>query len=91
LNPIYAREPFSGRGAALYAGRFGLPTLYTSLWVMTAIRQANQGGALQPTMIASYDADFDNIFDTRDEDGLKQFGMNASLARRCRLARSDAQ
>jgi RES domain-containing protein len=84
LNPIHAREPFSGRGAALYGGRFnpkGVPALYTSLTIMTTISEANQAGSLQPTMIISYDADFDNIFDARDEHALEQFGMNmASLA-----------
>jgi RES domain-containing protein len=49
LNPIYAREPLSGRGAELYGGRFnpkGVPALYTSLSVMTALREANQVGNL---------------------------------------------
>ena len=81
LNPTYAHEPFSGRGAALYGGRFnpkGLPALYTSLTIMTAIREANQVGSLQPTMMISYDADFDNIFDTRDEDALDHLGMDAT-------------
>lgn len=84
LNPIYAREPFSGRGASLYGGRFnpkGVPALYTSLTIIGAIREANQAGSLQPTMIIAYEANFDNIFDTRDEEALEQFGMNtASLA-----------
>ena len=54
LNPIYAREPLSGRGAELYGGRFnpkGVPALYSSLTVMTALREANQAGSLQPAMI----------------------------------------
>ena len=48
LNPIYAREPLSGRGAELYGGRFnpkGVPALYSSLTVMTALREANQAGS----------------------------------------------
>ena len=84
MNPVYAREPFSGRGAALYGGRFnpkGVAALYTSLTIIGAIREANQAGTLQPTMIVAYEADFDTIFDTRDEEGLEHFGMNsASLA-----------
>src|SRR5690606_4555103 len=45
LNPVYAREPLSGRGAELYGGRFnpkGMPALYASTSVLTALREANQ-------------------------------------------------
>lgn len=69
LNPIYAREPLSGRGAELYGGRFnrkGTPALYVSLSVMTALREANQAGSLQPTTLVSYDADIERVFDSRD-------------------------
>ena len=81
LNPIYAREPLSGRGAELYGGRFnpkGVPALYTSLTVMTALREANQAGALQPTMLVSYDAEIEDVFDSRDEAALKAEGMDAA-------------
>jgi len=60
LNPIYARAPLSGRGAELYGGRFnarGTPAFYTSLTIMTALKEANQVGSLQPTTLASYEAD----------------------------------
>ena len=80
LNPIYAREPLSGRGAELYGGRFnpkGMPALYTSLSVLTALREANQVGNLQPTTLVSYDAAFEHVFDSRDEDDLKAEGMDA--------------
>ncbi|MCO6188274.1 RES family NAD+ phosphorylase [Rhizobium sp. L1K21] len=73
LNPVYAREPLSGKGAALYGGRFnpkGTPALYTALSVMTAIRESNQIGHLQPTTLVSYEADMENIFDSRDEAAL---------------------
>lgn len=69
LNPVHAREPLSGRGAELYGGRFnpkGMPALYTALSVMTALREANQVGHLQPTTLVSYQADIDAVFDTRD-------------------------
>lgn len=80
LNPIYAREPLSGRGAQLYGGRFnakGTPALYTSLSVMTALREANQVGNLQPTTLVSYDAAIEAVFDCRDEAALKVRGMDA--------------
>ena len=67
LNPIYAREPLSGRGAQLYGGRFnakGIPALYASLSVMTALREANQVGSLQPTTLVSYDAEIERVFES---------------------------
>lgn len=73
LNPVYARRPLSGRGAALYGGRFnrkGMEALYTSLTPETAIREANQVGTFQPTMLLAYEADIRPIFDTRDPDAL---------------------
>jgi len=79
LNPIYAREPLSGRGAALYGGRFnakGIPALYTSLSVMTALREANQVGSLQPTTLVCYEAEIGQVFDTRDSDALVKHGFD---------------
>lgn len=81
LNPIYAREPLSGRGAELHGGRFnrkGVPALYTSLSVMTALREANQVGSLQPTTLVSYDADIGRVFDCRDDAALQAEGMDAA-------------
>jgi RES domain-containing protein len=81
LNPIYAREPLSGRGAELYGGRFnprGVPALYTSLSVMTALREANQVGNLQPTTVVAYEAEIDGIFDCRDDAALAAEGMDAA-------------
>ena len=45
---------------------------------MTALREANQVGALQPTTLVSYDADIDAVFDGRDEKALAAVGMNAA-------------
>jgi RES domain-containing protein len=78
LNPIYAKEPMSGRGAEIHGGRFnpkGTAALYTSLALPTAIREANQVGDLQPTTIVSYNADIDGIFDCRDLKALAGEGM----------------
>jgi RES domain-containing protein len=82
LNPIYARDPLSGSGAALYGGRFnpkGIPALYTSLAVMTALREANQAGNLQPTTLVSYDAEIGQVFDSRNEQALLAEGMDAIM------------
>ncbi|SMX51214.1 RES family NAD+ phosphorylase [Actibacterium lipolyticum] len=82
LNPVYAREPLSGRGAELYGGRFnakGTPALYTALDPKTALREANQVGSLQPTILMSYTADLGPIFDTRDQDALARYGMTADM------------
>lgn len=84
LNPVYAREPLSGRGAELYGGRFnprGMPAIYTSLSIMTALREANQVGNLQPTTLVCYDADIERIFDSRNADLLGSHGVDpAELA-----------
>lgn len=79
LNPVYAREPLSGRGAQLYGGRFnakGTPALYASLSVLTALREANQVGSLQPTTLVSYDAEIERVFDTRDASALAAQDMD---------------
>lgn len=81
LNPVHAREPLSGRGAELYGGRFnpkGMPALYTSLSILTALREANQVGHLQPTTLVSYRADIASVFDSRDTVALEAEDMSAS-------------
>lgn len=83
-NPVHAREPLSGAGAARFGGRFnrvGRPALYTSLAPETALREANQVGTLQPTMLVAYRADIGPLLDGRDEAALAPFGMTpAALA-----------
>ncbi|QPC88764.1 RES domain-containing protein [Mesorhizobium sp. NBSH29] len=79
LNPLFAFEPLSGKGAALYGGRFnpkGMPALYGTLSVMTALREANQVGSLQPTTLVSYDADIHAVFDARDQQALAERAMD---------------
>jgi RES domain-containing protein len=82
LNPVFARDPLSSRGAELYGGRFnpkGVPALYTSLTVLTALREANQVGNLQPTTLVSYEAEIEGVFDTRDGAALVAQGIDADL------------
>ena len=79
LNPLWAREPLSGLGAQIYGGRFnarGTPALYTSLSIMTALREANQAGSFQPVTLVSYEADFERVFDSRDPGALA--GLSAA-------------
>lgn len=84
LNPIHAREPLSGRGAELYGGRFnprGMPALYASSSVMTALREANQVGDLQPTTLVCYRAEIEAVFDASRAANLAAWNMDeAALA-----------
>jgi RES domain-containing protein len=84
LNPVWAREPLSGEGARRHGGRFnpkGVPALYTSLSISTAIREANQIGTLQPTTLVAYQSDLDPVFDATDAGGLRDYGFSlADLA-----------
>ena len=76
LNPRWAREPLSGEGARRHGGRFnprGVPALYTSADVLTAVREANQAGALQPTVLVSYEADLEPVLDGRDPAALAEW------------------
>ena len=55
------------------------PALYMFLSVMTALREANQAGSLQPTALVSYNADIDGVLDSRDDAALKAEGMDAVM------------
>lgn len=82
LNPIWAREPLSGEGARRHGGRFnprGMPALYAAQSVMTAIREANQVGTLQPTTLVAYRADLDPVFDGTDPVALAAVGATPAL------------
>jgi RES domain-containing protein len=84
LNPMWAREPLSGEGARRYGGRFnpkGVPALYTARSIMTAIREANQIGTLQPTTLVAYRGDLDPVFDATDANALQDYRLSlAELA-----------
>ncbi|EFL87457.1 RES family NAD+ phosphorylase [Ahrensia sp. R2A130] len=81
LNPRYAREPLSGEGAAKFGGRFNAmatPALYTSLAPDTAIREANQVGTLQPTVLVAYRANIVHVFDATDPASLAALNADAA-------------
>ena len=81
LNPLWAREPLSGEGARRHGGRFnrrGVPALYLSFSIPTAIREANQVGTLQPTTLVAYEADVGPLLDASDPAALAPYGMTSA-------------
>ena len=82
LNPVWARQPLSGKGAAWFGGRFnevGRAALYTSLAPDTAIREANRVGLLQPTTLVCLRADVGPLLDGTDPAALAEHGATAQL------------
>ncbi len=82
LNPVWARLPLSGEGAARFGGRFnamGVPALNCSLSPLAALREANQVGDLQPTVLVSYRAQIAQVFDGRSAEALATFAMTTGL------------
>jgi len=78
LNPVYASTPLSGDGAARFGGRFnpkGVPALYMTFNIRTAILEINQVGSLQPTTLVAYEAKIQNIFDATDVRALGALNM----------------
>lgn len=73
-------EPLSGEGAQRFGGRLyskGTPALYTSLSIMTTIREANQIGPLQPTILVADQADLEPLFDTTDAKVMHGYGFGS--------------
>jgi RES domain-containing protein len=69
-DPRWAFKPLSGDGAAIRGARFnprGMPALYLSLDVLTAVKEANQGFAykIEPCVLCSYEVACEDIVDLR--------------------------
>jgi RES domain-containing protein len=96
-DPRWAFKPISGDGAAIRGGRFnpkGVPALYLSLSIMTAIKEANQGFAhrIDPCVLCSYDIDCEDIADLTTDKGREAFAVaRGELASPWALEISDGQ
>jgi RES domain-containing protein len=81
LNPVWVGDPLSGEGARRYGGRFnpkGMAALYCTFDPVTAIREVSQiGQPLQPTILVSFQADVEPVYDATDPAALAGQGMTA--------------
>lgn len=81
LNPVWVGDPLSGEGARRHGGRFnprGMAALYCTLDPVTAVREVSQiGQPLQPTILVSFAADIDPVFDATDLAALSGQGVTA--------------
>lgn len=76
-DPRWSFSPLSGEGAARYGGRYnreGIPALYLSLEITTAIREIAQGFAhkLDPCVLCSYEVDCTPVADLRTDAGRRR-------------------
>lgn len=53
-----------------------MPALYASTSILTALREANQVGDLQPTTLVSYRAEIEAVFDAGDARNLAAAGVD---------------
>ena len=78
INPHWSSSPLSGKGAALYGGRFnpkGMPALYTSMDMLTALFEASLlGRPFQPLTLICYNVEC-LVFDACNQELLKQMGF----------------
>ena len=74
-------DPLSGKGAALYGGRFnrrGVPAFYTSLSLAGAVREVSRAGfPIQPVLLCAYEVDASPIFDAARPEVMAQEGVQA--------------
>ena len=72
-------DPPSGKGAALYGGRFnrkGVPAFYTSLSLAGAVREVSRAGfPIQPVLLCAYEVDCSSIFDSASPEAMVQEGV----------------
>lgn len=82
LNPVYARDPLSGTGAALHGGRFnrkGRAALYTALTPIGAVTEANQAGRpFEPVVLVAYEGTVGPCLDGTDPAHLAALGLAAA-------------
>jgi len=69
LAPKWAHQPLSGAGAATRGGRHnepGMPALYMSEQIVTAIAEYEQDLGIRPGTLCAYDVAMARIVDLRD-------------------------
>jgi len=94
---MWSFSPLSGEGAAIHGGRFnprGVPALYLSLTIDTAVAEASQGFAakLEPLTICLYEVDCENVIDlTSDASRAEADVRSEDMANPWAFARSDGK
>ena len=94
-HPECAWNPLSDEGAIRNGGRFnrkGTPTLFTSLTILGALKEATPYGLqLQPTTLCTYEVDVRPVFDATNSANLAREGLSfADLSSRTWRAESFA-
>jgi len=82
-NPRWSFKPLSGDGAAIRGARFnpkGMPALYLTLTIETAIKEVSQGLAsrINPYVLCSYDVDCEDVVDLRSEAGRTEHRVSSA-------------
>jgi RES domain-containing protein len=78
LAPRWAHAPLSGAGAARHGGRFnapGMPALYLSEDLLTAIAEYEQELGIRPGTFCAYQVDMIEIVDLMDENTRASLGI----------------